>query len=116
MSALKALGDRDVSQLCIDSRRVQQGALFFALPGSQSDGNHYALSAVNAGAVGVVSSEEAPAGVQAPWIRVSDARIALAETARVFFARDSSPMRYAGITGTNGKTTLTYLLEAILQA
>jgi UDP-N-acetylmuramoyl-L-alanyl-D-glutamate--2,6-diaminopimelate ligase len=107
LSSLRSLGAAEVSGLCIDSRKTKRGDLFFALPG----GERFASAALAAGAVGVVSSDAAVATV-----RVDDARATLADAARVFYGRDTSPMRYAGVTGTNGKTTLTYLLEAILRA
>ncbi|MCC6810070.1 MAG: UDP-N-acetylmuramoyl-L-alanyl-D-glutamate--2,6-diaminopimelate ligase [Deltaproteobacteria bacterium] len=115
IATLRALGDRDVRALCIDSRKAAPGALFFALPGTKVDGAAFAAAAVAQGAIGVVSAA-APTLASVPWVQVPDARVSLAEAARVFFGRDESPMKYAGVTGTNGKTTLTYLLEAIAQA
>ncbi len=104
-----------IESLCIDSRQARQGALFFALPGAKADGHAFAEAAVRQGAVAVVSTQAAP-NATVPWIVVPDARLALAKAARVFYGRDTSSMRYAGVTGTNGKTTLTYLLEAIVRA
>ncbi len=111
---LPALGTLDVTQLVGDSRQVRAGALFFALSGEHTDGNLHAGAAVRAGAVAVVSEAAAqPLGV--PWIVVPDVRATLAAVCRVFFDRAGS-MRYAGVTGTNGKTTITYLFEAIAKA
>ena len=109
------LAGLSIESLCIDSRQARPGALFFAMPGTTKDGNAFALAAVRSGAVGVVSTV-ASAGATVPWIVVDDARKALARAARAFYGRDKSTMRHAGVTGTNGKTTLTYLLEAIVSA
>lgn len=115
VQALAALGARDVLTLASDSRAVTPGALFFAVPGWQHDGAAHADAAVRAGAVAVVS-EAAPRELSVPWLQVRDVRLVLAETCRVFFARDTSPMRYASVTGTNGKTTITFLFEAMARA
>jgi UDP-N-acetylmuramoyl-L-alanyl-D-glutamate--2,6-diaminopimelate ligase len=109
---LSALGDREVRSLASDSRAVTPGALFFAVPGWQSDGNAHAEAAVRGGAIAVVSEAE-PRELGVPWLRVRDVHGVLAAACRVFFARDTSAMRYAGVTGTNGKTTITFLFEAM---
>ena len=98
-----------------DSRKVTRGSVFVALPGQKADGALFAPQAVAAGAVAVVS-ERPGAEVAAPWIVVSDARLALAHLAAEFFGHPSRLMKVVGITGTNGKTTTSYLIQAIFEA
>ena len=102
-----------------DSRHVEPGDLFFALPGSKTDGNRHAREALEKGAVAVVSELEAPpppAVVSGTWVRVSDVAEAMASISDCFFGRPSSNLTVVGVTGTNGKTTTSYLLEAAAAA
>jgi UDP-N-acetylmuramoyl-L-alanyl-D-glutamate--2,6-diaminopimelate ligase len=107
--------DIPVSGLRHDSRHVVPGDLFFALPGSKTDGNRHAREALEKGAVAVVSELDAPpppAVVSGTWVKVSDAAEAMAVMSDHFFGRPSSAMKLVGVTGTNGKTTTSYMLEA----
>jgi len=99
-----------------DSRRVAAGMVFVALRGLQSDGAAFAPQAIAAGAAAVVAEQQpaAPAGV--PWAVVGDARLALALLAAEFYGHPSRAMRVVGITGTNGKTTTSYLAAAMFEA
>jgi len=99
-----------------DSRRVSPGALFVAIRGAQTDGARFAADALANGAVAVVSASPRPEGVSAPWIQVQDDRAALAAIAANFYGRPTERLRVVGVTGTNGKTTTTYLIESILKA
>lgn len=103
-----------ISSLTCDSRKVQSGALFFALPGAAADGHRFIEQAVAAGATAVVleNAEFAPSGI--PWIRVADSRAAMAHISARFNGDPTAGRPLVGITGTNGKTTTTYLIEAIL--
>ncbi len=104
-----------VAAVSHDSRRVAAGHLFVALRGSVHDGNAFAEAALRKGALVVVSDCEAPApGL--PWVRVADARVALARLAAEFFGRPADGLVLAGVTGTNGKTTTAYLIDAALRA
>lgn len=105
-----------VSSLTCDSRAVLPGALFFALRGAQLDGHRYVEQAVAAGAAAVVLEDagSAPAGL--PWARVPDGRVAMGRMAAFFNGDPTASKPLIGITGTNGKTTTTYLIEAILAA
>ena len=105
-----------VSGLEYDSRRVQQGSVFFAFTGSRQDGREFALQAVERGASVVVSESAAPDGFPAPWIQVPHGRRALAEMARRFYDCPDHGVRLTGITGTNGKTTTAYLIDQCLRA
>ena len=98
-----------------DSRQVKRGSVFVALPGQKADGAAFAPQAISAGAVAVVS-ERAVAAPGAPWIVVADARLALAHLAAEFFGHPSRQMTVVGITGTNGKTTTSYVMQAIFEA
>ncbi len=104
-----------VMDLEYDSRRVQPGALFFAFQGQRADGRAFAQEAMNRGAVAVVSELPPPEGVNAPWIRVGHARQALALAARRLYAAPDERLVVTGITGTNGKTTVAWLVDSILK-
>jgi UDP-N-acetylmuramoyl-L-alanyl-D-glutamate--2,6-diaminopimelate ligase len=108
-------GDRHITSIEYDSRRVQPGSLFVALRGEHADGSSFAHQAIARGAVAVVAETPNPS-VPAPWIVVPDARTALAELAAAFHGHPSREMQIVGITGTNGKTTTSYLLQAIFEA
>ncbi len=104
----------DVTGLAYDSRRVQPGDLFFALPGLQHDGTVFVPDAVARGAVAVVARR----AVDLPGIEtiVSDEpRRTLAEAACRLYGDPSRALRMVGVTGTNGKTTTTYLVESVLR-
>ena len=100
-----------------DSRKVGPGWLFVAVVGATVDGHDYIARAIDAGAHGIIAMKapsEQFAGV--PWIRVPDTRFALGRAASVVYGYPTAKLNLVGITGTNGKTTLTFLLEAILEA
>jgi UDP-N-acetylmuramoyl-L-alanyl-D-glutamate--2,6-diaminopimelate ligase len=99
-----------------DSRKTRPGAVFVALPGQKADGAAFAPQAVASGAAAIVSERPRPDNVAAPWVVVDNARLALAHLASEFFGHPSRQMKVVGITGTNGKTTTTYLLQAIFEA
>jgi UDP-N-acetylmuramoyl-L-alanyl-D-glutamate--2,6-diaminopimelate ligase len=109
-------GSGRISALTCDSRRVQPGTLFFALRGVAADGHGFIPSAVQAGATAVVLEDAACAPQGIPWVRVADARAAMALIAAEFYGNPTLGLPLVGITGTNGKTTTTYLIEAILAA
>jgi UDP-N-acetylmuramoyl-L-alanyl-D-glutamate--2,6-diaminopimelate ligase len=99
-----------------DSRKASAGAIFVALRGRHADAAQFAPQAVSRGAAVVVTESDAPGGIDAPWITVPDARLALARLADRFHLHPSGQLRVVGITGTNGKTTTAYLLRAIFEA
>lgn len=107
--------DREIASLCYDSRRAQKNSLFFALKGQKSDGNLFIDSAVERGAVAVVSEQE-PAQRRATSVLVADARRALADAAAAFYGNPSLGLKVAGITGTNGKTTTAFLLKHLCES
>ena len=111
-------GDTAVSvrSLTCDSRAVLPGSLFFALRGAQADGHRYINQALAAGAVAVVLEDNAYAPAGLPWAKVSDGRAAMGKMAALFNGNPTATIPLIGITGTNGKTTTTYLIEAIMAA
>ena len=105
--------DTEITHVCVDSRATQKGSLFVAVPGNRCDGGHYARQAVDRGAVCVVCQSELPPDL--PWVKVRDARLALSQLACRWYGHPSRQLTMLGVTGTNGKTTVTYLLRHILQ-
>ncbi len=108
----------DVTRVSHDSRTVLPGDLFFALRGEKSDGLDHVPEAVRRGAVAVVAESPAPFPREAEavsWVRVPNARRALAWTAARLAGNPADRLVLAGVTGTNGKTTTTTLLAAMLE-
>lgn len=111
--------DIPISGLSHDSRQVVPGDLFFAVPGSKTDGNRHAREALAKGAVAVLSElapPPPPATLPGTWVQVGDVYDAMARCSDAFFAHPSGSMAVIGVTGTNGKTTTTYLLESAVSA
>jgi UDP-N-acetylmuramoyl-L-alanyl-D-glutamate--2,6-diaminopimelate ligase len=108
--------DRPVSGLVMDSRRVVPGSLFFALPGLRTDGAIHVAEALSRGAVAVVSAAP-PASTPAKvtFVQVSDPRAALARAARRLHRAPDRELSVVGVTGTNGKTTVSHLLKHLLE-
>jgi UDP-N-acetylmuramoyl-L-alanyl-D-glutamate--2,6-diaminopimelate ligase len=121
---LKDLPDSDVSGdqkleiegVAYDSRQVKPGYLFVALRGHQLDGHDYIPEAVRKGAIAVVAEEFKRIEGHVTRVKVGDSRKALSKVAVQFYKSPFNGMNLIGITGTNGKTTISYLLESILQA
>jgi UDP-N-acetylmuramoyl-L-alanyl-D-glutamate--2,6-diaminopimelate ligase len=105
-----------IAGLDYDSRRVERGFLFFALAGSRADGRSFARDALARGAVAAASELEPPADFDGPWIQVEHGRRALALAARNFHGRPDERLNLIGITGTNGKTTTSYLVDSVVRA
>jgi UDP-N-acetylmuramoyl-L-alanyl-D-glutamate--2,6-diaminopimelate ligase len=104
----------EIADLAYDSRAVPPGALFFCVPGERSDGHDFADRAVKEGASALVVQRPVPARV--PQIVVTDVREAMARAAAEFFGRPTAQLDVAAVTGTNGKTTTSFLLHSILEA
>lgn len=110
-----AAEDIEIQEVRYDSRAVQSGDLFVAIRGFAVDGHKYIKSALERGAVAIVC-EEIPADcTEKPFILVDNARAALAELSANYFGHPAEHMTMIGVTGTNGKTTTTYLLKHILE-
>jgi UDP-N-acetylmuramoyl-L-alanyl-D-glutamate--2,6-diaminopimelate ligase len=113
--AVRGSLDRPISGLVMDSRRVVPGNLFFALPGLRTDGTSFIDEAVNRGAVAVITSRlsvSTPARVT--FIHVADPRAMLARVAQRYYRFPDRDMTVVGVTGTNGKTTITHLVRHFL--
>lgn len=104
----------EITCLITDSRRVVPGALFFAIGGLRTDGNYFIEEAVDRGAVAIVSEKDLGGHLPVACIRVSDTRKALALAARRFYNAPDADLNITGITGTNGKTTVTMLLQHLM--
>jgi UDP-N-acetylmuramoyl-L-alanyl-D-glutamate--2,6-diaminopimelate ligase len=113
---LGVAADTRISAIAYDSRRVVPGSIFVALKGLKADGSAFVDQAIGRGAIAIVSESPKPDGITVPWIVVGDARLSLALLADRFFDHPSRRMHVIGVTGTNGKTTTSYLLCSILDA
>jgi UDP-N-acetylmuramoyl-L-alanyl-D-glutamate--2,6-diaminopimelate ligase len=113
--AVKGALDRPISGLVMDSRRVVPGNLFFALPGYRADGASFIDEAIGRGAIAVVT-EKPPVHPHAKvvFLQVASARAALARVAQRYYKFPDRDLGVIGVTGTNGKTTVTHLLKHFL--
>jgi len=114
-------GDGPIRGIAYDSRRVEPGFLFVALRGDRDDGNRYVREALDRGAVAILSDSPLPEDEEGcrptlGWVQVADARKALALLAAAWFDHPSRSLQLVGVTGTNGKTTVTQLLHGLLDA
>jgi UDP-N-acetylmuramoyl-L-alanyl-D-glutamate--2,6-diaminopimelate ligase len=107
--------DAEIRGVTCDSRQVQAGTLFVAVPGSRADGASYVDEAIRRGAAAVVSAKPI-AGCPVPVVVTPQPREALADLAARFYGFPTSKLNVVGVTGTNGKTTTTYLVRSILEA
>lgn len=107
-------GDTEIRGLACDSRRVEPGYLFAALPGARVNGLDYLPQALERGASALLT--EGPLEAPAPVVSVPDARKALALLAAEFYGHPAEKLTLIGITGTKGKTTTAHILKAILEA
>ena len=107
------VGDAEITGITIDSRDVQPGDLFAALPGSDFDGHLYITNAIANGAAAILA-EAMPEGVNHPAIIVENSRRDLAPISAEFYGHPSNEMQVIGLTGTDGKTTTTALVQWIL--
>src|SRR5271165_5616998 len=112
---LSQQGNPPIAGLDYDSRRVKPGWCFVAMRGDTANGNRYIDAALQAGAVAVVS-DSLPPRPGVAWAQVSHGRRALARLSANFYGRPAERLAITGITGTNGKTTTSFLLQAMLRA
>ena len=121
MSAVRGAAEVEITGIAYDSRRVRRGDLFFALPGLKADGRAFVHQAFDNGAAAAVvagpatgAAAGAPAG--ATLVEVAVPRVALAQAANRFFGHPARELKVVGVTGTNGKTTTTWLMHAVFAA
>jgi UDP-N-acetylmuramoyl-L-alanyl-D-glutamate--2,6-diaminopimelate ligase len=105
-----------VRGIAYDSRQVKPGQLFVALRGAHADGAAFVPQALANGAIGIVAQSAVPSAMPVPWIEVTDDRAALAALAAAFYRNPSEELLLIGITGTNGKTTTSYIVSSIFDA
>ncbi|NMB00103.1 MAG: UDP-N-acetylmuramoyl-L-alanyl-D-glutamate--2,6-diaminopimelate ligase [Firmicutes bacterium] len=105
----------EIGGICYDSRQVQPGDLFVAISGLQQDGHDFVAQAEERGAAAALV-ERVVAGVSLPQVVVENTRYALGVTSANFFDHPGQKVRVLGVTGTNGKTTTTFLAKSILEA
>lgn len=108
--------DLEIAGIASDSREVRKGDLFIAVRGPKEDGGQYIRDALSRGAAAVVSTAGADVPADVCFLRVPDSKTFLQKAAVRFFGDPSARVRTIGVTGTNGKTTVTFLLESIFQA
>src|SRR5688572_20089921 len=108
--------DRDVVGITFDSRRVTPGMVFVAIPGQHVDGHEFIGTAVERGASAVICERSRLLPGRITKIRVADVREAMACAARSFYQDPSAKLKVIGVTGTNGKTTVAFMIKAILEA
>jgi UDP-N-acetylmuramoyl-L-alanyl-D-glutamate--2,6-diaminopimelate ligase len=117
LDGVQVTGDSEVEiqGLHYDSRSVSPGGLFFALRGVKSDGSQFVAAAVKGGAVAIVADRPCAVSPGVTFVLVSDARRAMSLLAAHFYGQPTAGLPTVGITGTNGKTTTSYLVEGILE-
>ncbi|MFP4225754.1 MAG: UDP-N-acetylmuramoyl-L-alanyl-D-glutamate--2,6-diaminopimelate ligase [Desulfobacterales bacterium] len=115
-SDLPPEADPEISAIQYRSDAVGAGGMFVAIKGLRTDGHKYVADAIARGAAAVVAEEEVPAASDLPVIRVKNARKALALSAARFYGNPADQLVMIGITGTNGKTTVAFLIEQILES
>lgn len=117
LKEVQLIGDagQEITSLAYDSRAVNPGALFVALVGSKADGHDYVAAACEKGAAAVLLERDVPVPPGVVVLNVPDSRAAMLTITPYFYDYPSRRLRLIGVTGTNGKTTTTYLLRAILR-
>ena len=108
--------NREISSITYDSRKVKPGTLFVAIAGMQSDGHDFIPQAIENGAAAILSNGRSPKTKTVPILQVKDPRLAMSQISAQFYGNPSQKLNIVGITGTNGKTSITHILHHILQS
>ncbi len=106
---------RDVAGITYDSRRVTPGMVFVAVRGQNVDGHDYIANAIDRGAAAIICEQNGFSSLRAAKVKVTDSREALARVAASFYQHPSRKLKVIGVTGTNGKTTVSFLVKRILE-
>lgn len=115
VKAMSGQAEQEISGIYYDSRKVSPGALFVCIKGFQTDGHQYIKQAVDKGAVAVLGEDEEYLHEGITYIQTENTRSALSKAAANFYGHPSQRIKVIGVTGTNGKTTTTHLMKAILE-
>ena len=107
--------DREITGIAYDSRRVTPGMLFVAIPGQHTDGHEFISNAVDRGAAAIICERNGTSYPRATKIKVPDVREALARSASAFYGNPSAGLKVIGVTGTNGKTTVSFMVKSMLE-
>ena len=107
--------NREIKAITYDSRKVKPGTLFVAISGMQDDGYKYIPQAIENGAVAILSNGRSPKTEEIPILQVQDPRIAMSHISAQFYGNPSEKMNIIGVTGTNGKTSITHIIHHILK-
>jgi len=113
---IQAGGDLEIKGITNNSNEVKPGYLFIAVKGTSTDGNLFVEDAVRRGAVAVISESEYPKNPNTVFIRVRSGHDALWQSGKIYYGDPSSKLDVVGITGTNGKTTVSYLIKNIFKS
>ena len=108
--------ERSVAGVTADSRRLSPGMVFVAVPGENHDGHDFISTAIDRGAAAIICERNGFSSGRATKVRVPDARVALAIAAANFHGHPSRKLKVIGVTGTNGKTTVSFMVKHILEA
>ena len=108
--------DREVAGIVYDSRRVTPGMVFVAIPGVHVDGHDFINTAIDRGAAAIICEKNGFSSPRATKIKVPDVREALARASASFYQHPSSKLQVIGVTGTNGKTTVAFMVKQMLEA
>ena len=108
--------DREITGITYDSRRVSPGMIFVAIPGQNFDGHDFISTAIHRGAAAIICEHNGFVPQRATKIKVRDSREALAYAAAAFYDRPATKLKVIGVTGTNGKTTVAFMVKQILEA
>jgi UDP-N-acetylmuramoyl-L-alanyl-D-glutamate--2,6-diaminopimelate ligase len=108
--------DREIAGIAYDSRRVTPGMVFVAISGQNTDGHDYINSAIDRGAAAIVCERNGFVPQRAAKIKVADSREALARAAAAYYGHPGARLKVIGVTGTNGKTTVSFMVKQILEA
>lgn len=116
VDAVKITGDKnaEVKMLIADSRRVAPATVFFAVHGYNTDGNKFVEEAAHRGACAIVSERPAPRFFPCTWIEVRNISEAMAKAGKSFYGNTEGALKTIGITGTNGKTSVSWMVQKIL--
>ena len=107
--------DREIANITYDSRKVKKNSMFIAISGENDDGHDYILEAINNGATAVIANGRAPITDLVPILQVENPRKVMSKVASNFYKNPSKKLNIIGITGTNGKTTTTQIIDHIIK-